>query len=144
MYDQFDACIFDFSLEREPGDYWYDCAILESTEILRKFGRNDWEILLSQIKLKSLFWKKRLIECLGDLHTPYELKVILSVIDSGDKDLFIDCVDSLRSLDLSEIRKDEKDILLYEAKCLLNEVVSPVKDILEDLINKIIKSDSES
>jgi len=59
MYNKFDSCISDFSYESEPGDYWYDCAILESTEILKQFDNNDWDLLLKQLNSKSVFWQKR-------------------------------------------------------------------------------------
>lgn len=59
MYNNFDSCIFDFALERDPGDYWYDCAILEASDILRRFDKGDWARLLKELKNKDVFWKKK-------------------------------------------------------------------------------------
>ena len=93
MYNKFDTCISDFSHESEPSDYWYDCAILESTEILKQFDDNDWDLLLKQLAFKSLFWQKRLVECLGDLHNTYELEIILDLINTSEHNKFKKCVD---------------------------------------------------
>lgn len=136
MYNKFDNCISDFSQESEPGDYWYDCAILESTEILKQFSDNDWNLLLKQLNVKSLFWQKRLIECLGDLHNPYELEVILEIINTSDKDLFITCVDSLRFLDLAILDNSKKKQLLSKIEVLLEKSSAPVKQILAEFIKK--------
>ncbi len=137
MYNKFDTCISDFSHESEPGDYWYDCAILESTEILKQFDNNDWDLLLKQLNSKPVFWQKRLVECLDDLHNPYELEIILDLINTDDDDLFITCVDSLRFLNLSSLDNLKKDWLLSKIETLLGKASPPVKRILEGLIVKI-------
>lgn len=137
MYNKFDTCISDFSHESEPSDYWYDCAILESTEILKQFDDNDWDLLLKQLEFKSLFWQKRLVECLGDLHNSYELEIILDLINTSDDDLFITCVDSLRLLNLSSLDNLKKEWLLLKIETLLGKASPPVKRVLEGLIAKI-------
>lgn len=139
MYNKFDVCISDFSYESDPSDYWYDCAILEATEILNKFNNNDWELLLSQIKLKPIFWQKRLVECLGDLHNSYELDVLLNIINTNFEELFISCVDSLRLLDLSNLDKSKKKSLLLKIDILLQNASSPVKSVLQELIKKLVE-----
>lgn len=139
MYNKFDVCISDFSYESDPSDYWYDCAILEATEILNKFNNNDWELLLSQIKLKPIFWQKRLVECLGDLHNSYELDVLLNIINTNCEELFISCVDSLRLLDLSNLDKSKKKSLLLKIDILLQNASSPVKSVLQELIKKLVE-----
>lgn len=58
MYNSFEGCIVDFSLEQDSGDYWYDCAVLEASDILREFDRSDWVLLLEGLARKSIFWKK--------------------------------------------------------------------------------------
>ncbi|WP_347253683.1 hypothetical protein [Leminorella grimontii] len=142
MYNKFNECILDFSLERDPGDYWYDCAILESTDILKKFDKKDWKVLLEQLGSKPLFWQKRLVECLGDLHSPYEIEVILYLIDTDDEDLFITCIDSLRLLDLSGLSGGRKEEILSKVTCLLDNKPLPVKKVIEELIRKINKPNS--
>lgn len=139
MYNKFDVCISDFSHESDPSDYWYDCAILEATEMLNKFNNNDWELLLSQIKLKPIFWQKRLVECLGDLHNSHELDVLLNIINTNSEELFISCVDSLRLLDLSNLDKSEKKSILLKIDILLQNASSPVKSVLEELIKKLVE-----
>lgn len=139
MYNKFDVCISDFSYESDPSDYWYDCAILEATEMLNKFNNNDWELLLSQIKLKPIFWQKRLVECLGDLHNSYELDVLLNIINTNCEELFISCVDSLRLLDLSNLDKSKKKSLLLKIDILLQNASSPVKSVLQELIKKLVE-----
>ncbi|MBK5144469.1 hypothetical protein I2494_12190 [Budviciaceae bacterium BWR-B9] len=91
MYNEFNLCISDFSHDVSSEDYWYDCGILEATELLNKFDENDWEVLIEQLKHKSILWQKRLVECLGDLHSSYELKVILELINTEDKDILVTC-----------------------------------------------------
>lgn len=139
MYNKFDVCISDFSHESDPSDYWYDCAILEATEMLNKFNNNDWELLLSQIKLKPIFWQKRLVECLGDLHNSHELDVLLNIINTNSEELFISCIDSLRLLDLSNLDKSEKKSILLKIDILLQNASSPVKSVLEELIKKLVE-----
>ena len=137
MYDKFENCIFDFSLERDPGDYWYDCAILEAADILRGFGKNDWELLLKQLEFKSIFWKKRLVECLGELNVSQELEIILSVINTSDEDLLVACIDALRLLDLSKLGERKKEELSLRVACLLTEASPPMKRVLESFIEKL-------
>jgi len=137
MYSAFENCIFDFALSRDPGDYWYDCVILEASDILRKFDKGDWELLLKELKNKDNFWKKRLVECLGDLHVAYEFEVILRIINTGDEDLFISCIDALRLLDLSGLGGRDKEELLLRVLFLLDEASPPVKEILGGFARKL-------
>lgn len=136
MLNEFNAYVADFTYESNPGDYWYDCAILDATEILKKFGVHDWGFLLDELNSKPLFWQKRLVECLGDLHNPYELEVLLDIINTNDEDLFISCVDSLRLLDLSNIDDTKKKQILSKIDILLQSASLPVKRVLEDFIKK--------
>lgn len=137
MYNNFDSCIFDFALERDPGDYWYDCAILEASDILRRFDKGDWARLLKELKNKDVFWKKRLVECLGDLHVAYELEVILHIINTSDADLLVSCIDALRLLDLSKLGRRDQEELLLRVSFLLNEASPPVREILESFSGKL-------
>ncbi|WP_086632765.1 hypothetical protein [Commensalibacter intestini] len=139
MLDKLNTCIFDFSHESEPGDYWYDCAILEAIEILKQFSQKDWDLLLKQLNFQSLFWKKRLVECLGDLQNQYELKVILSIICTENEDLFITCIDALRGLDLSCLNSEKKQ-LLQRTQAILKATISlSSKRILTEFLYKTLK-----
>ncbi|MCS6714919.1 hypothetical protein NOM07_05935 [Proteus terrae] len=104
MYKKFDLCITDFSNDNEPGDYWYDCGVVGSAKILSKFNEIGWIYLFDELVHKSIFWKARLVECLGDLKNSHELNIILTLIDTEDYDLFISCVDSLRPMDIKSFQ----------------------------------------
>lgn len=71
------------------------------------------------------------------MHNPYELEIILDLINTDDDDLFITCVDSLRFLNLSSLDNLKKDWLLSKIENLLRKASPPVKRILEGLIVKI-------
>lgn len=137
MYEKFEICIINFSLDCEPGDYWYDCAILEATNILRSFDNSDWALLLNGLAFKSVFWKKRLVECLGELRVPHEIEVILSIIGTADDDLLIACIDALRLLDLSTFSERKKEELFLRFAHLMSETSPPLKDVLEDCAKKL-------
>ncbi|MCJ2385087.1 hypothetical protein ACL36S_01720 [Lactiplantibacillus plantarum] len=97
-------------------DYWYDEALFICEELLEKFSDDDWEKLIEESSKESDEWKKRLVECLGYLHNSYELRIILNFINTDNKDLFIACVDSLRSMDLDDLDKNIKMKLINEVK----------------------------
>lgn len=107
MYKNFDLCISCFSDNNNPGDYWYDCAIVEATEILNQFNESDWTSLVDSLDNKSIFWKMRLVECLGDLDNIYELAVILALIEINDNDLIISCIDALRTINVDSLSENE-------------------------------------
>lgn len=137
IIDELETSLHDFSLEREPGDYWYDCGILQSSAILKQFDTQDWEVLLSRINYKSLFWKLRFVECLGDLHHSYEIQAILIIIENDDEDLFIRCIDSLRSLDLSGMSESSKEMALSRIKYLSESVPLPEKSVFDSFCAKL-------
>ncbi|MGC8100946.1 hypothetical protein [Metapseudomonas otitidis] len=137
LYGKLESCIVDFSLERYPGDYWYDCGILEAADVLREFDKGDWELLLDDLKDKGVFWRKRLVECLGDFKVLYEIEVILRIVNTDDEDLRICCFDALRMLDLSGVDGRTREELSSRAEYLLDEVSLPVKKILEDFVERL-------
>jgi hypothetical protein len=61
MYRNFDLCITDFSSDNEPGDYWYDYAIVESTEMLSKFNEGDWLCLFVDLANKYILGSRDLM-----------------------------------------------------------------------------------
>ncbi|MBJ2118271.1 MULTISPECIES: hypothetical protein [Proteus] len=136
MYKEFDLCITDFSNDNEPGDYWYDCAVVESAEILSKFKEPDWVCLFNELAHKSIFWKTRLVECLGDLKNSHELDIILALIDTDNYDLFISCVDSLRSMDICDLSEDDLGKINDKIYHLEQSASLPVKSILESFSRK--------
>ncbi len=136
MYKEFDLCITDFSNDNEPGDYWYDCAVIESAEILSKFNESDWACLFNELAHKSIFWKTRLVECLGDLKNSHELDIILALIDTDNYDLFISCVDSLRAMDICDLSEDDLGKINDKIYHLEQNASLPVKSILESFSRK--------
>lgn len=54
-----------------------------------------------------MFWKIRLVECLGDLNNSYELEVILYLINTDDNNLFYSCLDSLRSMEICSLAEGD-------------------------------------
>lgn len=138
MYEKFERSIADFSSERNPGDFWYDCAILEAIDILRAFDENDWARLSSQLEFKDVFWKKRLVECLGEVHVSQELNVILSVIGTcDDEDLQVASIDVLRSFNLFELRESERKSLRGRAIVLLDGASPPVAAVIKRFVAKL-------
>ena len=136
MYKEFDLCISDFSNDNEPGDYWYDCGVVESTEILSKFNESDWACLFNELSNKSIFWKTRLVECLGDLKNSHELNIILKLIDTENYDLFISCIDSLRSMDICSLSEDDLDKVSGKIYHLKSNASLPAKSILDSFSHK--------
>lgn len=65
MYKNFDLCISCFSDDNNPGDYWYDCAIVEATEILNQFNESDWTSLVDSLDNKSIFLENETSRMLG-------------------------------------------------------------------------------
>lgn len=138
MYNIFDSCISDFSHEGDSEDYWYDCAIADSIEMLNNFSDDDWQLLIRELENKSVLWQKRLVECLGGFHNSYELKIILELINTENEDLFIACIDTLRSLNLSNLSLEAKEQLLTKVKLLMMKSKPPVKNVLDEFIKKTI------
>ena len=78
------------------------------------------------------------MEYLGDLHNSYELEAILNLINTDDEDLlFITCVDSSRSSNLSTRSQNSKKQLLSKAEDILSNAASLEKHALEKLIIKL-------
>lgn len=137
MYKNLDVFILPYSDDNEPGDYWYDCGIIESTKILSSFTDSDWECLLANLNDKSIYWKIRLVECLGDLHNIYELQIILELIDIDNDELFVSCVDSLRSINLCSLPENKVKQIELKIASLVQNASLPVKSVLEDFMNKL-------
>ncbi|EMA1803222.1 hypothetical protein ACTV1L_003365 [Cronobacter turicensis] len=140
MYKKFDLYISDFSDDIRPGDYWYDCAIVEASEILNQFKELDWGCLFDNLNYKNIFWKIRLAECLGGLNNPCEVKIILELIKTDDPDLFVSCIDSLRTIDLSRLTKDELDNINDKISFAKENASLPVRCVLEAFTRKFISN----
>lgn len=139
MYKNLDMFILPYSDDNEPGDYWYDCGIIEPTIILNSFTDSDWVSLFDHLSDKSIYWKIRLVECLGDLNNDYEIQVILELIDTDNDELFVCCVDSLRSINLCNLPENSLKMMQSRIAHLIQNASLPAKSILEKFIDKLKK-----
>ena len=120
-------------------DYWYDSALFVCEDILKGFSDDEWEKLLEAIPNESVEWKKRLVECLGGLESPYELECIIRILDNANDDLLVACIDSLRSIDISTLQGGVKKNIAEQVKSLNKRNNSlPVKRVLEDFLALIV------
>ena len=126
-------------LKREMlDDYWYDSALFVCEDILKGFSDDEWKELLEAIPNENIEWKKRLVECLGGLESPYEMDCIIEIITTDDEDLFVACIDSLRSIDTSTMDESiRKDIIKQVEKVIEENSSSPVKKVLEEFLSVI-------
>ncbi|MCC3380626.1 hypothetical protein ACFQ5D_23720 [Paenibacillus farraposensis] len=97
-YEQFDKLITEMSGENASDDYWYDVGVNDAMTLLEKFSEIDWELLGKNIMDKSLEWQKRVVYCFEEENDAREINIILSLIETTDKELFEMCIDSLRFL----------------------------------------------
>lgn len=138
MYNKFVEFMNDFLDEDASPDFWYDVASEEASQILLEFTTQDWDELLKNIDFQPLEFKRKLVYCLGDGEDKNQLRVILELISSDDDELFTNCVDSLRSFRVDQIKTETPDIVkMVENK--IQEVGAPAKKIMKDFINKHLK-----
>lgn len=121
-----------------PDDYWYDSALFIYEEILMELSGNNWERLIETLPQEDVKWKIKLAECLGELGNSHEITCLLELIKTDNNDLLVACIDSLRSIDLSNLNSSEKGVLVDKANYLIkNNSSVPVKKVLEDFLAKI-------
>ncbi|MBC1286224.1 hypothetical protein [Listeria booriae] len=85
---------------------WYDEGFSFAQEMLESFNNADWEQLKMETPAKSLEWKSRLAYCVPIKSDLYELEIMLSFANCGDKELFGIVVDALRSFEITETNKE--------------------------------------
>jgi hypothetical protein len=107
-YEEFDKLITEMSGENASDDYWYDVGVNDAMTLLEKFSEIDWELLGKNIMDKSLEWQKRVVYCFEEENDAREINIILSLIETTDKELFEMCIDSLRFL----INDNNKDCII--------------------------------
>ncbi|ELY6280509.1 hypothetical protein SNQ52_003573, partial [Cronobacter turicensis] len=110
------------------------------SEIFNQFKELDWGCLFDNLNYKNIFWKIRLAECLGGLNNPCEVKIILELIKTDDPDLFVSCIDSLRTIDLSRLTKDELDNINDKISFAKKNASLPVRCVLEAFTRKFISN----
>ncbi|WP_324279569.1 hypothetical protein U3G77_09820 [Paenibacillus polymyxa] len=107
-YEEFDKLITEMSGENASDDYWYDVGVNDAMNLLENFSELDWELLKKNIMDKSLEWQKRVVYCFEEENDPREINIILTLIETTDKELFEMCIDSLRFL----INENNKDCII--------------------------------
>lgn len=113
-YEEFDKLITEMSGENASDDYWYDVGVNDAMTLLEKFSEIDWELLGRNIMDKSLEWQKRVVYCFEEENDAREINIILSLIETTDKELFEMCIDSLRFL----INDSNKDCIINNNELL--------------------------
>jgi len=78
----------------------------------------------------------RLAECLGDIHSPFDLQCIMKMINAKNNDLLIVCVDSLRDMDISSLKETDKIEIMNQVKSLMEESSPPIKKVFEIFFEK--------
>jgi len=117
-------------------DSWYDDGCMIASEILSEFSTGDWEELARNVLTKPLEWQKKLAYCLDSNCTNYELQILLSLLSIQDEELFVICIDTLRSYTTPESIKiiAENHIILKRVNELIPKSGVAVKKILEDFL----------
>ncbi|SFC82873.1 hypothetical protein SAMN04488168_11055 [Bacillus sp. 491mf] len=120
-------------------DAWYDDGCIIASEILLEFSQKDWEELASKALTKPIEWQKKLAYCMDSNCNVCEFGILLSLLSIEAEELFVICIDTLRSFTTLE----NKQMLLNDPSILhrINEILpkasKPVKKILEDFLVKI-------
>ncbi|MGN7942140.1 hypothetical protein [Virgibacillus sp. 6R] len=117
-------------------DSWYDDGCMIASEILSEFSTEDWQELARKVLTKPLEWQKKLAYCLDSNCTNYELQILLSLLNIQDEELFVICIDTLRSYTTPESIKiiAENHIILKRVNELIPKSGVVVKKILEDFL----------
>ncbi|MFD1991962.1 hypothetical protein ACFSGI_18475 [Paenibacillus nicotianae] len=120
-------------------DSWYNDGCTIASEILSEFNKEDWGKLSIEIFNKSLEWQKKIAYCLDSNCNIYELKILLSLLETKDEELFQICIDTLRSFTTSENKQMiiKNASILQRINNLLPKSGIAVKKVLEDFVIKI-------
>ena len=117
-------------------DYWYDSTLFICEDIIQKFSSTEWDKLENMIPKEDICWNIRLAECLGDINNQYAIECILKMLNTGNDNVFIACIDALRDMDMLFLGKDKVKQFKEKAEILLQESTLPVQKILEVFIKK--------
>ncbi|MGG4451469.1 hypothetical protein [Brevibacillus porteri] len=120
-------------------DYWYDHGCIIASDMLEKFSQKDWEDLSSHVLMKPLEWQRKLAYCMDSCCNKHELNILLSLLDTDDEELFVICVDTLRSYTTLEGKQMIRDnpALLVRVNELLPRAGVATRRVLEDFLVKI-------
>lgn len=135
MYKEFEEYLFGYFTD----GYWYDQGFSIAQEMLLEFSSHDWEELLNSAVTKPLEWQRKLAYCLDNECNMNELKVLLRMLDTDDKELFEICVDTLRSFTSPESKQLilENPSIMQRVSDLIPQVGVATRKILEDFLSKV-------
>ncbi|WIY63156.1 MULTISPECIES: hypothetical protein [Bacillus] len=135
MYKEFEEYLFGYFTD----GYWYDQGFSIAQEMLLEFSSHDWEELLNSAVTKPLEWQRKLAYCLDNECSMNELKVLLRMLDTDDKELFEICVDTLRSFTSPESKQLilENPSIMQRVSDLIPQVGVATRKILEDFLSKV-------
>jgi hypothetical protein len=134
MYKAFNYNITQYESDAKLAqEDWEDQVIDNTIEFLEAF-EEDWNELLKELPNKSTMWKRRLNECLENFESPYTLPLLLKLIKTEDRVLFMEVANNLCKYDLSNI--PEKDEIYRRAELYL---ANPKDDIEIIVLEKLLK-----
>ncbi|WP_243521885.1 hypothetical protein [Bacillus pseudomycoides] len=135
MYKEFEDYLFGYFTV----DYWYDEGFLIAQEMLLEFSSHDWKELLNTAVTKPLEWQRKLAYCLDNECSMNELKALLIMLDTDDKELFEICVDTLRSFTSSESKQLilENPSIIQRVNDLIPQAGVATRKILKDFLSNI-------
>lgn len=94
--------------------------------MLCEFKEDDWKTLLEAVSERTIEWQKHLAYCLNDKSDLNQLKVLLSLVDTDDNELFEIVVDSLRNF------TSEESLNLIQAE---SRIVSRIEELMPKVGN---------
>ena len=138
MFDNFDAYISAFSMEDFADDYWYDEGVVIAENMLCAFDDTDWDKLLECIPKRTIEWQKRLAYCLHDENNLNNLRILLNLVESDDRELIEIVVHSLRSFTNEESIKliQSNSQIVFKIAALIPEVGEVTKKVYGDFLKK--------
>lgn len=138
MFDEFDRYIFEFTEIDYAVDYWYDEGADIAEKMLCEFQEDDWKILLETLSERQTEWKKRLAYCMHDKSDLNQLKVLLSLAETDDDELFEIVVDSLRCFTSEESLKLIQADLQIVSK--IQELMPKMGDVTKKVFEEFFKN----
>ncbi len=123
MYKRFVEFMKDFLDEDSSPDFWYDIACEDARELLSMFSESDWFEMINELDFQPLEFKKKLAYCLDDNESIHQLKILLLIASTQDKELFEMCIDSLRNF------VDNNRDLILQNKSLISNIKQTLPDV---------------
>ncbi|WP_409177618.1 hypothetical protein [Brevibacillus fortis] len=120
-------------------DYWYDYGCIIATDMLAKFSQKDWEDLVSHVMMKPLEWQRKLAYCMDNSCNEHELNILLSLLSTEDEELFVICVDTLRSYTTPEGKQIIRDnsAIVERVNELIPTAGVAARRVLVDFLEKL-------